>query len=45
MLKGKQCSSDLIRKAVDGDIASCFKFRSQCNVEVEREIFIKFGPR
>ena len=45
-LKGKHCSSDLIRRAVDGDIASCFKlcsFRSQCNVEMERQIFIKFG--
>ena len=45
-LKGKHCSSDLIRRAVDGDIASCFKlcsFQSQCNVEMERQIFIKFG--
>ena len=46
MLKVKHCSSDLIRKAVDGDIVSYFKlysFRSQCNVELERQIFIKFG--
>ena len=46
MLKVKHFSSDLIRKAVDGDIASCFKlssFLSQCNVEMERFIFIKFG--
>ena len=46
MLKVKHCSSDLIGKAVDGDIVSCFKlcsFWSQCNVEMERQIFIKFG--
>ena len=45
MLKVKHCSSDLIRKAVDGDVVSCFKlcsFGSQCNVEMERQIFIKF---
>ena len=46
MLKVKHCSSDLIRKAVDGDIVSRFKlcsFRSKCNVEMERQIFKKFG--
>ena len=46
MLKVKHSSSDLIRKAVDGDIVLCFKlcsFRSQGNVEMERHIFIKFG--
>ena len=46
MLKAKHFSSYLIRKPVDGDIVSCFKlcsFRSQCNVEMERMIFIKFG--
>ena len=38
MLKVKHCSSDLIRKAVDGDMFSCFKlysFQSQCNFEME----------
>ena len=46
MLKVKHCSSDLIRKAVDGDMFSCFKlcsFQSQCNFEMERKIFIKLG--
>ena len=46
MLKVKHFSHDLIRKAVERDITSCFKlcsFRSQCNVEMERQIFIKFG--
>ena len=46
MLKVKHFPSDLIRKAVEGDIISCFKlcsFQSQCNVEMERQIFIKFG--
>ena len=46
MLKVKHCSPDLIRKAVEGDIASCFKlcsFRSQCNVEMGTQTFIKFG--
>ena len=46
MLKVKTFSSDLIRKAADGDIVSCFKlcsFLSQCNVQMERLIFIKFG--
>ena len=46
MLKVKHFSSDLIGKAVEGDITSCFKlcsFWSQCNVEMERQIFIKFG--
>ena len=46
MLKVKHFSPDLIRKAVEGDITSCFKFcsfRSQCNVEKKKLIFIKFG--
>ena len=46
MLKVKHSSSDLIRKAVDGDIVSSFKlclFRSQCNVEMERQISYRFG--
>ena len=46
MLKVKHFSLDLIRKAVERDIKSCFKlcsFRSQCYVEMERLIFIKFG--
>ena len=46
MLKVKNVFPDLIRKAVEGDITSCFKlcsFRSQCNVEMERQMFIKFG--
>ena len=46
MLKVKNFFPDLIRKAVEGDITSCFKlcsFRSQCNVEMERQMFIKFG--
>ena len=46
MLKVKHFSSDLIGKAVEGDITSCFKlcsFWSQCNVKMERQIFIKFG--
>ena len=46
MLKVKHFSHDLIRKAVEGDITSYFNlcsFRSQCNVEMERQIFIKFG--
>ena len=41
MLKVKHFSHDLIRKAVERDITSCFKlcsFRSQCNVEMERQI-------
>ena len=46
MLKVKHFFHDLIRKAVEGDMTSCFNlcsFRSQCNVEMERQIFIKFG--
>ena len=46
MLKAKHFSPDLIRKAVEGDITSCFKlcsFQSQCNVEMEKQIFIKIG--
>ena len=46
MLKVKHISPDLIRKAVQGDVKSDFKmcsFRSQCNVEMERLICIKFG--
>ena len=46
MWKVKHFSPELIRKAVEGEINSCFKlcsFRSQCNVEMERLIFIKFG--
>ena len=46
MLKVKHFSSDLIRKGVDGDIFLFFKlcsFRSQCDVETETSIFIKFG--
>ena len=46
MLKVKHFSPDLIRKAVEENITSCFKlrsFRSQCNVEKERLVFIKFG--
>ena len=46
MLKVKHFSHDLIRKAVEGDINSCSKLcslRSQCNVEMESKIFIKFG--
>ena len=42
----KHFSPDLIRKAVEGDITSCFKlcsFQSQCNVEIEKQIFIKIG--
>ena len=42
----KHFSPDLIRKAVEGDITSCFKlcsFQSQCNVEMEKQIFIKIG--
>ena len=47
MLKVKHFSPALIRKTVDGDKTSYLKsrsFRSQCNVEMERQIFIKFGP-
>ena len=46
MLKARHFSPDLIRKAVEGDITSCFKFfsfQSHCNVEMERLVFIKFG--
>ena len=46
MLKVKHFSRDLIRKVVEGDITSCFKlcsFRPQCNVEMGRQIFTKFG--
>ena len=46
MLKVKHFSPDLIGNAVNGDLKSCFKvcsIRSQCNVEMERLIFIKFG--
>ena len=45
MLKVKHFFSDLIRKAVDGGKLLCFKlcsFRSQCDIEMERLIFIKF---
>ena len=46
MLKVKHFSPDLIKKVVKGDIKSCFKLCSswsQCNVEMKRLIFIKFG--
>ena len=46
MLKVKHFSPDLIGNAVNGDLKSCFKvcsIRSQCNVEMEGLIFIKFG--
>ena len=46
MVKVKKNSTGLIRKVVEGDITSCFKlcsFRTQCSVEMERQIFIKFG--
>ena len=45
-LENKTFFSYSYQKAVEGDITSCFKlysFRSQCNVEMERQIFIKFG--
>ena len=46
MLKVKHFSLDLIRNAVKGDLKSCFKvcsIRTQCNVEMEKLIFTKFG--
>ena len=46
MLKVKHFSPDLITNAVKRDLKLCFKvssIQSQCNVEMERLIFIKFG--
>ena len=46
MLKVKHFSPDLITNAVKRDLKLCFKvssIQSQCNIEMERLIFIKFG--
>ena len=46
MLKVKHFSPDLTINVVKGDLKPCFKvcsIRSQCNVEMKRLIFIKFG--
>ena len=46
MLKVKHFSPDLITNAVKRDLKLCFKvssIQSQCNFEMERLIFIKFG--